>query len=210
MASLLANGISSFSPHSHTETPKIPKLFYTKLEFLKSSNPKIPNFKLFKVRADVGYEPKTLDSELPPIPGTLSNDEDAIHKFLKRDYKWGFNEEINSFTIPKGLSEETIRLISSRKNEPDWMLEFRLNSFEKFLRMTEPKWSDNRYPPIDLQDMCYYSEPKKKPTLNSLDEADPELINLGIASQFTVQIMVVFWELLSYLDVQRDNWSDVW
>ncbi|THG09216.1 hypothetical protein TEA_027402 [Camellia sinensis var. sinensis] len=51
-----------------------------------------------------------------------------------------------------------------------------MNSFEKFLRMTEPKWSDNRYPPIDLQDMCYYSEPKKKPTLNSLDEANPELI----------------------------------
>ncbi|GMP75457.1 hypothetical protein CsSME_00032541 [Camellia sinensis var. sinensis] len=176
MASLIANGISSFSPHPHTETPKIPKLFYPKLEFLKSSNPKTPNSKLFKVRVGVGYEPKTLDSKLPPIPGTLSSDEDAIHKFLKRDYKWGFNEEIDSFTISKGLSEETIRLSSSRKNEPDWMLEFRLNSFEKFRRMTEPKWSDNRYPPIDLQDMCYYSEPKKKLTLNSLDEADPELI----------------------------------
>ncbi|KAL7161680.1 hypothetical protein ACSBR2_042201 [Camellia fascicularis] len=119
MASLLANSISSFYPHPHTETPIIPKLFYPKLEFLKSSNPKTPNYKLFKFRADIGYEPKTLDSELPPIPGMLSNDEDAIHKFLKRDYQWGFNEEIDSFTIPKGLSEETIRLISSRKNEPD-------------------------------------------------------------------------------------------
>ncbi|KAH7859192.1 hypothetical protein Vadar_032854 [Vaccinium darrowii] len=175
MASLLASGISSFSPQPNTETPKIPTGFCPKVEFLKSSNPKNPNFKLFKVRADVGYQPKTLDSELPN-PGKLSSGEDQIQKFLKRDYKWGFNEKIDSFTIPKGLSEETIRLISSRKNEPDWMLEFRLNSYHKFHKMTEPKWSDNRYPKIDFQDVCYYSEPKSKPTLNSLDEADPELV----------------------------------
>ncbi|KAL6992751.1 UPF0051 protein abci8, chloroplastic [Sarracenia purpurea var. burkii] len=178
MASLLANGISGFSPQPHLETPKIPKGFYPKLEPLSFSNPKTSKFGLFKVRADVGYEPKTLDSDLPSSSSTgkLSNDEDPLQKFLKRDYKWGFKEEIDSFTIPKGLSRETVRLISSRKNEPDWMLEFRLNSYEKFLKMTEPKWSDNRYPPIDFQDMCYYSEPKKKPSLNSLDEADPELI----------------------------------
>ncbi|KAE8700468.1 UPF0051 protein ycf24 [Hibiscus syriacus] len=75
-----------------------------------------------------------------------------------------------------GLSEETIRLISSLKEEPDWMVEFRLNAYEKFLKMKEPKWSDNHYPPINFQDICYYSAPKKKPTLNSLDVADPELL----------------------------------
>jgi hypothetical protein len=90
MASLLASGISSFSPQPNTETPKIPTGFCPKVEFLKSSNPKNPNFKLFKVRADVGYQPKTLDSELPN-PGKLSSSEDQIQKFLKRDYKWGFN-----------------------------------------------------------------------------------------------------------------------
>ncbi|CAI0474651.1 unnamed protein product [Linum tenue] len=84
--------------------------------------------------------------------------------------------DIDSFSIPKGLSVETIRLISSLKEEPDWMLDFRLKAFEKFLEMKEPNWSDNRYPPINFQDLCYYSAPKKKPTLNSLDEADPELL----------------------------------
>ncbi|PSS04703.1 UPF0051 protein, partial [Actinidia chinensis var. chinensis] len=178
MASLLANGILSLSPQTHNETSKFQKGFSPKFETLKFSNPKNPNFSLFKVRAEIGYEPKTLDSDLQSScsSGKLSNDEDPIQKFLKRDYKWGFQEEIESFTIPKGLSEETVRLISSRKNEPDWMLEYRLNSFEKFLKLTEPKWSDNRYPSIDFQDICYYSEPTKKPTLNSLDEADPELI----------------------------------
>ncbi|XP_022728510.1 UPF0051 protein in atpA 3'region-like [Durio zibethinus] len=83
-------------------------------------------------------------------------------EFLKnqRGYKWGFVSNIESFSIPKGLSEETIRLISSMKKEPLWMLEFRLSSFRKFLSLKEPKWSDNQYPLIDLQDICYYSEPK--------------------------------------------------
>ncbi|GFZ06324.1 ATP binding cassette protein 1 [Actinidia rufa] len=184
MASLLANGILSLSPQTHNETSKFQKGFSPKFETLKFSNPKNPNFSLFKVRAEIGYEPKTLDSDVQSSSssGKLSNDEDPIQKFLKRDYKWGFQEEIDSFTIPKGLSEETVRLISSRKNEPDWMLEYRLNSFEKFLKLTEPKWSDNRYPSIDFQDICYYSEPTKKPTLNSLDEADPELIRTLIVA----------------------------
>ncbi|XVF32204.1 hypothetical protein REPUB_Repub17cG0061900 [Reevesia pubescens] len=78
----------------------------------------------------------------------------------QRDYKWGFVSDIESFSIPKGLSEETIRLISSMKKEPPWMLAFRLSSFHRFLCLKEPKWSDNQYPPIDLQDICYYSEPK--------------------------------------------------
>ncbi|KAK3012033.1 hypothetical protein RJ639_011364 [Escallonia herrerae] len=179
MASLLANGISSFSPQTHLENPRFSKGSFPKFEFVKLTNPKSHNLKPFKVKADVGYEPQTIDSDTLATGNPListSSDEDQLHKFLKRDYKWGFNQEIESFTIPRGLSEETVRLISSRKNEPDWMLEFRLKSFKKFCRMTEPKWSDNDYPVIDFQSMCYYSEPKKKPTLNSLDEADPELI----------------------------------
>ncbi|KAF8410722.1 hypothetical protein HHK36_003259 [Tetracentron sinense] len=175
MASLLANGISRFSPQSPPETTKSLKGFSQKIETL---NPRSQRSKLSKIRADVGYESKTLPSDPSSSTGNSlnSNTDDPIQKFLKRDYKWGFTSDIESFSIPKGLSEETIRFISSRKEEPEWMLEFRLNSFEKFLKMKEPNWSDNRYPPIDFQDICYFSEPKKKPTLNSLDEVDPELL----------------------------------
>lgn len=109
-------------------------------------------------------------------PSIQKNEDDPLQKFLKREYKWGFSEKIDSFTIPKGLSEETVKMISALKEEPDWMLDFRLQSYRKFLDMVEPKWSDNRYPPINFQDICFYSAPKKKPTLNSLDEADPELL----------------------------------
>ncbi|KAL8136808.1 hypothetical protein V2J09_002809 [Rumex salicifolius] len=177
MASLLSNGgISRFSLQPSSEASK--GFLHLKFQTLLPPNSRAPATKSTKIRADTGYDVGTLT----PSPGktsvsSVSNDsDDPLQKFLKRDYKWGFNEEIESFTIPKGLSVETVRLISSRKNEPDWMLQFRLNSYRKFLKMTEPKWSDNRYPPINFQDMCYYSEPKKKPVLNSLDEADPELL----------------------------------
>ncbi|CAA7394411.1 unnamed protein product [Spirodela intermedia] len=105
-----------------------------------------------------------------------AEDEDAIQKFLKRDYKWGFTSDFESFSIPKGLSEETVRSIAAIKGEPDWMLEFRLSAFRRFLRMREPQWSDNRYSPINFQEMCYYSAPKLKPKLNSLDEVDPKIL----------------------------------
>ena len=105
-----------------------------------------------------------------------SEDDDAIQKFLKRDYKYGFTSDFESFSIPKGLSEETVRSISSIKEEPEWMLEFRLSAFRRFLRMREPQWSDNRYPPINFQEIRYYSAPKKKPKLNSLDEVDPKIL----------------------------------
>ena len=77
---------------------------------------------------------------------------------IKYDKKFGFNIDIDSYSIPKGLSKETIRLISLLKEESDWMLEFRLNAYGKFLKMKEPKWSGNQYPLIDFQDICYYSE----------------------------------------------------
>ncbi|XP_055827709.1 UPF0051 protein ABCI8, chloroplastic-like [Solanum dulcamara] len=173
MASLLTNGISCFSPQSITEQPKLPK---GSQFLLKSANPRNPNSRILKVKAaELSYE-ATIDTPGKESSVSTSNENDPLQKFLKRDYKWGFNQEIDSFSLPKGLSAETVKLISDRKNEPSWMLEFRLKSYEKFLKMKEPKWSDNKYPEISFQDICYYSEPKKKPTLNSLDEADPELI----------------------------------
>lgn len=94
----------------------------------------------------------------------------------RSEYKYGFVTEIESETIPKGLSEETIRLISEKKNEPSFMLEFRLKAFRKWLDSTAPNWANITYPPIDYQDISYYSAPKKKPQLGSLDEVDPELL----------------------------------
>ncbi|WVZ12514.1 hypothetical protein V8G54_017044 [Vigna mungo] len=129
--------------------------------------------------------PPTLNIK-PPKPSRhvtvraeVKETDEKIREILRnRDYdkKFGFSIHIDSFSIPKGLSKETIRLISSLKEEPQWMLEFRLNAFEKFLSMKVPTWSDNSYPPIDFQDICYYSAPKKKPSLESLQDADPELL----------------------------------
>nr|XP_043609300.1 UPF0051 protein ABCI8, chloroplastic [Erigeron canadensis] len=177
MASLITNGVfSSFSSQPISETPKISKGSSSKFDFSFISNPNNPRFLKLKAQSKTTLEGNSNSSSSAVIDTNNNNNDDPLQKFLKRDYKWGFNQEIDSFTIPKGLSEETVRLISSRKNEPDWMLEFRLNAYHKFCQMTEPNWSDNDYPKIDFQNICYYSEPKKKPTLNSLDEADPELI----------------------------------
>lgn len=151
MASLLANGISRFP---HQPTWELQKDTIPKLQSPRIANLKISKSNSFRVRADVGYDPKTANSG--PIsqgkssPSSTSTD-DKIQDILRnRDYdrKFGFTVDIDSFSIPKGLSKETIRLISSLKEEPDWMLEFRLNAFEKFLKMKEPTWSDNRYPQL--------------------------------------------------------------
>src|SRR3954447_4166231 len=95
----------------------------------------------------------------------------------KQEYKYGFVTDIESDVIPRGLSEDTIRLIVEKKNEPEWMLEFRLKAYRNWLTMTEPKhWPNLKYPTIDYQDIIYYSAPRQKPTKASLDEVDPELL----------------------------------
>src|SRR6476661_6262897 len=94
-----------------------------------------------------------------------------------KEYKYGFVTDIESDVIPRGLNEDTIRLISEKKNEPEWMLEFRLKAYRNWLTMTEPKhWPNLKYPKIDYQDVIYYSAPKQKATKASLDEVDPELL----------------------------------
>ena len=95
----------------------------------------------------------------------------------KQEYKYGFVTDIESDVIPRGLTEDTIRLIVKIKNEPDWMLDFRLKAYRHWLTMTEPKhWPNISYPEIDYQDVIYYSAPKQKATKASLDEVDPELL----------------------------------
>ncbi|MDN3507057.1 MAG: Fe-S cluster assembly protein SufB [Simkaniaceae bacterium] len=94
----------------------------------------------------------------------------------KAEYKYGFSTDIETDSLPKGLSEETIREISRRKNEPEFLLKFRLRAFEKWKQMEEPNWANVGFKPIDYQDICYYSAPKKKQSLESLDEVDPEIL----------------------------------
>jgi Fe-S cluster assembly protein SufB len=92
------------------------------------------------------------------------------------DYRYGFSTDIETESFAKGLSEETVRAISQKKNEPSFLLEFRLKAYRKWLTMEEPNWANLKIPPIDFQDICYYSAPKKKQKLDSLDQVDPELL----------------------------------
>ncbi len=91
-------------------------------------------------------------------------------------YKYGFVTDIESDKAPKGLSEDTVRFISAKKNEPDWMLQWRLDAYRRWLTMREPTWARVDYPKIDYQDLYYYSAPKQKVGPNSLDEVDPEIL----------------------------------
>ena len=101
----------------------------------------------------------------------------AAEILTNREYKYGFVTDIETETIPKGLSEDTVRLISQKKNEPEWMLEFRLKAFRQWLKMDEPKhWPNFVYPSIDFQDITYYAAPKQTAKKASMDEVDPELI----------------------------------
>jgi len=99
----------------------------------------------------------------------------VLDQLVNRPYEHGFRTDIETESAPKGLSEDTIRLISSKKNEPEWLLEFRLQAYRHWLTMEEPRWPNVHYPKIDFQDIIYYSAPKAK-KLKSMDEVDPELL----------------------------------
>lgn len=115
----------------------------------------------------------------------MSEEDKILEEVTNAEYKYGFVTDIESDTIAKGLSEDVVRLISEKKNEPDWMLAWRLDAFRKFMEMEEPDWANVDYPKVDLQSIAYYSAPKQKKTLDSLDEVDPELLKtfekLGIS-----------------------------
>jgi Fe-S cluster assembly protein SufB len=110
---------------------------------------------------------------------------ETLEDYTKSDYKYGFTSNIDTDLIPKGLNEDTIRLISFKKEEPQWLLDWRLEAFRHWETLTEPKWPNVKYPPVNYQDIIYYAAPKQKKTINSLDEVDPELLRtyekLGIS-----------------------------
>lgn len=98
-----------------------------------------------------------------------------IEELATREYKYGFHSDIDTEIAPKGLSEDTVRLISEKKQEPQWMLDWRLKAFRHWQTMTEPTWPNVKYPPINYQEAYYYAAPKKQKTLESLDELDPKI-----------------------------------
>ncbi|MFO7863169.1 MAG: Fe-S cluster assembly protein SufB [Salinivirgaceae bacterium] len=107
----------------------------------------------------------------------MATEQDKIlDEVTKSDYKYGFYTDIEADALPKGLTEETVRQISAKKNEPDFMLEYRLSAFRKWKEMKTPEWAHLKIPEIDFQDIIYYSAPKKGPKHESLDEVDPDLI----------------------------------
>jgi Fe-S cluster assembly protein SufB len=110
----------------------------------------------------------------------MSSNTDTFRDLAQQEYKWGFVTDIAEDRVPKGLNEDTVRLISAKKGEPEFMLEWRLKAYRYWESLeksqAEPKWANVKYPPIDYQDSCYYSAPKQKPNLKSLDELDPEIL----------------------------------
>lgn len=106
----------------------------------------------------------------------MANDQQVLDDVVQSEYKYGFESNIEQDLLPKGLSEDVVRFISARKEEPEWMLEWRLKAYRYWLTMKEPVWPNVHYPRIDFQDIIYYAAPKKKVELNSLDEVDPELL----------------------------------
>src|SRR6266446_863306 len=109
---------------------------------------------------------------MPAVPQTV----DQVRRIDVDQYKYGFETVIESDKAPKGLSEDIVRFISARKNEPEWMLAWRLDAYRRWLTMREPGWARVSYGPIDYQDLYYYSAPKKKDGPKSLDEIDPEIL----------------------------------
>src|SRR5262245_9002372 len=115
----------------------------------------------------------------------MSTETNQIEELANREYKYGFVTDIEADTSPRGLNEEIIAFISAKKNEPEWMLEWRLKAYRHWLTMKEPKWPNVTYPAVDYQGIIYYSAPKQRTTLKSLAEVDPEILKtyekLGIS-----------------------------
>ena len=105
----------------------------------------------------------------------MEDELDAIERTVQSDYKYGFVSDFEADEAPKGLNENIIRFISAKKDEPEWMLEWRLKAYRHWINMKEPNWANVKYTPIDYQDIIYYSAPKQKVKADSLDQIDPEL-----------------------------------
>ena len=110
----------------------------------------------------------------------MGTDVNTIRDLAEREYKWGFVSDVESESVPKGLNEDVIRLISAKKREPEFMLGWRLKAYRHWASLekvqAEPKWANIKYGPIDYQDIIYYSAPRQRQSIESLDSLDPELL----------------------------------
>ena len=133
-----------------------------------------------RTHATAAAAPLGSTAEKPLVSEVLREDpilkqKKELQQMMDREYKDGWRTIIESDTFEKGLTEDVVRAISVKKNEPEWLLDFRLKAYKRWLTMYEPRWSDNSYPDFDYQDISYYSAPKKKAELASLDEVDPAM-----------------------------------
>ena len=147
----------------------------------------------------------------------MATETNTIESLANREYKYGFVTDIEADTVPRGLKEETIRMISAKKQEPEWMLQWRLKAYKYWLTMKEPTWPNVHYPPIDYQDAIYYSAPKTKPRPTSLAEVDPELLRtyekLGISlaeqERFTGVAVDAVFDSVSVATTFKDKLSEL-
>src|SRR6266567_2140581 len=105
----------------------------------------------------------------------MSTSTETIEELATREYKYGFETEVDTDTFAPGLNEDVIRRLSAKKEEPGWLLDFRLKAYRAWQQMSEPTWHNLKIQPIDYQALSYYSAPKPKKVLNSMDEVDPEV-----------------------------------
>ena len=156
----------------------------------------------------------------------MSKDDKILEEFTSKEYEHGWSVDFETDEAPPGLSEDTIRFISAKKEEPEWLLEWRLKAYRKWLEMKEPKWPNVDYPPVNYQDIVYYSAPKESEKPKSLDEVDPELLDtfkkLGISLEEqkrltgvavdavidSVSVATTFKEKLSELGVIFSSFSE--
>ena len=117
----------------------------------------------------------------------MSKDDKILKEFTSKEYEHGWSVDLDVDQAPNGLNEDIVKFISKKKNEPKWLLEWRLNAFDIFKKMEEPNWANLNIPKIDFQEISYYSAPKQKSKLKSIDDVDPELLKtferLGISLQ---------------------------
>jgi Fe-S cluster assembly protein SufB len=125
----------------------------------------------------------------------MAEENALLKEFTEKEYEYGWSVDLEVDQLPKGLNEDIVRAISAKKNEPEWLTEWRLKAFRHWLTMEEPQWAHVKYPKIDFQDIIYYSAPKKKPELASLDEVDEEMLEtfkkLGISLEEQKRLMNV-------------------
>ena len=156
----------------------------------------------------------------------MSDQDKILSEVTGSDYKFGFHTAIETETIPKGLNEDVVRIISAKKEEPEWLTEFRLKAFRHWKTMKMPDWAHLRIPEIDYQDIIYYAAPKRKARYESLDDVDPELLDtfnrLGIpleeqkqlagvavdAVMDSVSVKTTFQETLAELGIIFSSFSE--